>query len=111
MLFAGRCVGKTHLALTIAYAVATGGQCFERWTAPQPAKVLYLDGELPGGVLQRRLLMHFPQKEPETGYLRLFTPDLLPDDATLPDLSTRDGQRAIDEMLEPDTALVIVDNL
>lgn len=111
MLFAGRGIGKTHLALTIAYAVATGGQCFGRWSAPQPGKVLYLDGELPGSVLQRRLLMHLPQREPAAGYLRSFTPDLLPDDVTLPDLSTRDGQRAIDEMLEPDTALVIVDNL
>lgn len=111
MVFAGRGIGKTHLAITIAYAVATGGKCFDRWAAPKPAKVLYLDGELPGNVFLKRLLMHLPEKEPETGFLKAFTPDLLPDHAILPDLSTREGQRAIDALLEPDTALVIVDNL
>jgi putative DNA primase/helicase len=110
MVFAARGIGKTHFSLAIAYAVATGGK-FAKWQAPQPRKVLYLDGELPGAVMQHRLLMHCPAVDPAPGYLRIFTPDLVPDGSTLPDLSTRAGQAVIDGMIEPDTALVIIDNL
>ena len=93
----------------LAYAIATGGE-FIRWTAPKPRKVLYLDGELPGNLMQKRLLMHCPDVEPAPGYLRVFTPDLLPDDQVLPDLSTYSGQLALDDMVQ-DAEVVIVDNL
>ena len=109
MIFAARGIGKTHFALSIAYAVATGGK-FAKWSAARPRKVLYLDGELPGGVMQKRLLMHCPDVEPAPGYLRIFTPDLLPDGRALPDLSTLDGQDAIDDLIE-DAEVVFVDNL
>lgn len=109
MIFAARGIGKTHFALSVAYAVATGGK-FAKWSAARPRKVLYLDGELPGGVMQKRLLMHCPDVEPAPGYLRIFTPDLLPDGRVLPDLSTLDGQDAIDELIE-DAEVVFVDNL
>lgn len=110
MIFAGRGIGKTHFCIALAYAVATGGQ-FLSWRAPLPRKVLYLDGELPGAVIQKRLVMHAPDADPAPGFLRVFTPDLVPDGRTMPDLSTAEGQSLIDEMIEPDTALVIVDNL
>lgn len=110
MVFASRGIGKTHFALAVAFAVATGGP-FARWQAPAARKVLYLDGELPGALMQQRLLMHCPDTEPAPGYLRIFTPDLVPDGRTLPDLSTHEGQAVIDAMIEPDTALVVVDNL
>ena len=54
--------------------------------------------------------MHCTQIEPACGYLRIFTPDLLPDGYALPDLSTRAGQEAIDPLVE-DAELIIVDNL
>ena len=110
MIFAGRGIGKTHFALSVAYAVATGGT-FSKWSAPKPAKVLYLDGELAGSVLQKRAAMHMPDVEPALGYFRVFTPDLIPDGVCMPDLSTTDGQAVINRMIEDDTALVIVDNL
>lgn len=110
MVFAPRGIGKTHFALAVAFAVATGGR-FARWQAPAARKVLYLDGELPGALMQKRLLMHCPDVGPAPGYLRIFTPDLVPDGRTLPDLSTYEGQAVIDAMIEPDTALVVVDNL
>lgn len=111
MVFASRGIGKTHFALAVAYAVGTGG-AFLRWKAAKPAKVLYLDGELPGVVMQQRLLMHCPATEPAPGFLRVFTPDLPEMDGRgLPDLSTSEGQAEIGTMIEPDTALVIVDNL
>lgn len=110
MIFAARGVGKTHFGIAIAYAIATAGT-FAKWSAPIARKVLYLDGELPGGVMQKRLLMHCPDTEPEPGYLRIFTPDLVPDGRALPDLSTFEGQELLDQMIEPDTEVVIVDNL
>ena len=109
MVFAARGIGKTHLALGVAYAVASGGE-LGPWHASQPRKVLYLDGELPGVVMQERARMHCTQIEPACGYLRIFTPDLLPDGYALPDLSTRAGQEAIDPLVE-DAELIIVDNL
>ena len=110
MVFAARGIGKTHFGIALAFAVATGGT-FAQWSAPKARRVLYLDGELPGGVMQKRLLMHCPDIEPAPGFLRVFTPDLVPDGRTLPDLSTFDGQELIDQMIEPDTDVVIVDNL
>jgi putative DNA primase/helicase len=109
MVFAARGIGKTHFALAVAFAVATGGT-FAKWSAPKPRKVLYLDGELPGGVMQQRLLMHCPDTEPEPGYLRIFTPDLLPEGRLMPDVSTLEGQAAIDHMIQ-DAEVVFVDNL
>lgn len=110
MLYSKRGVGKTHFALAIGYAVATGGKFLE-WDAPKAAKVLYLDGEMAGEPMQRRLLMHLPEVEPEPGFLRIFTPDLLSLEDVMPDLATTEGQEAIDAMIQPDTALVVVDNL
>lgn len=110
MVFAGRGIGKTHFALAVCMAVASGGS-FGPWKAPQPRRVIYLDGELSGEVFQRRLAMHLPDPLPQPGYLKAFTPDLLPDGCAMPDLSTPSGQAAVDRLLEPDTALLVVDNL
>src|SRR5262249_36077720 len=54
MLYAARGTGKTHVALGIAYAVATGGS-FLRWRAPKPRRVLLVDGEMPAAALRERL--------------------------------------------------------
>jgi hypothetical protein len=110
MVFAGRGIGKTHFSLAIAFAVATGGT-FGPWRAARPASVLYLDGELPGVVMQRRCAMHLPDAEPAPGFFRVFTPDLLPDGLAMPDLSTVEGQDRIEGLIAPDTALVVIDNL
>jgi hypothetical protein len=109
MVFAARGIGKTHFAMSIAYAISTAGK-FAKWSASVPRRVLYLDGELPGGVMQARLLMHLPDVEPEPGYLRIYTPDLLPEGRALPDLATYEGQAAIDDMIA-DAEVVFVDNL
>ncbi|WP_051953413.1 AAA family ATPase [Xenophilus azovorans] len=110
MVYAGRGIGKTHWALSAGFATATGGT-FLRWTAREPRKVLYLDGELPGQVMQKRLAMHLPDVEPAPGFFRVFTPDLLGDGQTLPDLARADGQDIINSMIDDDTALVVLDNL
>lgn len=110
MLFALRGVGKTHVALGIAYAVANGGS-FLRWHAPIPRKVLYIDGEMPLVAMQERLRMiSLGADKPllDSNYLQLVNPDVL--DIPFPDLSTNKG-RAVFEPLIDDCELVIIDNI
>ena len=54
MLFAPRGVGKTYVALAMAYAIATAGK-FLNWSAPTPRSVLYVDGEMPANEMQDRM--------------------------------------------------------
>jgi hypothetical protein len=51
MLYAARGTGKTHVALDIAYAVATGGS-FLKWQAPKPRRVLLVDGKMPASAFR-----------------------------------------------------------
>lgn len=109
MLYAWRGVGKTHVALGIAYAIATGG-AFLCWKAIQRRKVLYLDGEMPGASLQHRLanLIATSTEDFDPGYFRILTPDL--QEGAMPDLATYEGQAAIDELVV-DAEVIVVDNL
>lgn len=54
MIYAPRGIGKTHVALGIAHAVASGSE-FLKWRAPKPRGVLYIDGEMPANMMQERL--------------------------------------------------------
>jgi hypothetical protein len=85
---------------------------FLKWKAPCPRGVLYLDGEMPGNALQERLaaIVASNSEEPTAGYFRIVTPDLQ-EPGNIPDLSTLTGQAAIDALVTPDTALIVVDNL
>ncbi|HEV2380860.1 MAG TPA: AAA family ATPase [Terriglobia bacterium] len=109
LLYAKRGVGKTHLALGIVVAVASGSQ-FLRWTAPSPQPVLYIDGELPASLLQKWCAEIANAIGTDAGAenLRIITPDL--QNFCIPDLSTRQGQ----DLLRPDVErarLVVLDNL
>jgi hypothetical protein len=53
IIFAPRGVGKTWLGLLIAKAIATGGT-LGKWKAPDPANVLYIDGEMPPDLMRDR---------------------------------------------------------
>lgn len=111
MVFAARGVGKTHFALACAYAVASGGSVFGRWSAPRPARVLYIDGEMPAVTLQERLISisrGAPSDIADPDLLRIFTPD--EQDDPMPNLGTREGQMAVEPFLEG-VSLVIVDNI
>lgn len=110
MVYAWRGVGKTHFALNLAYAVASGGE-FLGWQAPEPNGVLYLDGEMPGGAMQSRLasIIASHPSECDPAKFRIVTPDL--QSSFMPDLATTEGQEAIEEQITTDTALIIVDNL
>ncbi len=110
LLHSWRGIGKTHVALGIGYAVASGG-AFLRWYADRPRKVLYIDGEMPAASLQERLarIVAAADQDAPEGFFRVVTPDL--QTGAMPDLSTAEGQARIDALLEPDTALIIIDNL
>jgi putative DNA primase/helicase len=108
MLFGFRGVGKTHVALGIAIAVA-GGTGFLRWKAPAPRRVLYIDGELPAALLQQWMAeAALGAAEIASQNLRLITPDL--QDAGIPDLATPLGQAAIAKSCDA-ADLIILDNL
>ena len=108
MIHAARGTGKTHLSLGIAYAVASGGR-FLNWQAPQARGVLFIDGEMPAGVLQERLArLTSPAVEIQAPF-QLITPDLQP--FGIPDLGSLEGQRTIDQYVTDDIKLLVVDNL
>ena len=54
MIYSKRGLGKTWLALEIAYAVSSGGN-FLNWEAESPLGVLYIDGEMPLSLMKERL--------------------------------------------------------
>ncbi|MGO9391214.1 AAA family ATPase [Rhodoblastus sp.] len=109
MVFAERGIGKTWIALNVAYAVASGGP-FLRWQAPRPRRVVYIDGEMPGLTLKERLatiVAHASHEAPDD-YLTFVAADMQPDG--LPDLASPEAQRFYDAVIK-DADLIIVDNL
>lgn len=109
MIYAPRGVGKTHVSLGIAYAVASGGK-FLNWQSLKPRGVLFIDGEMPGYALKERMLcIANIAEQPIGSMLRFITPDLQA--KGMPDLSTREGQQQIEQHITPETELVIIDNL
>ncbi|MBR1164240.1 AAA family ATPase [Bradyrhizobium elkanii] len=111
MVHAPRGVGKTHFGHSVAWAVAAGGT-FLRWTTPAGAfRVLLLDGEMPGTLLQQRLrqVIEVSGLEPPLpDYLRIAAADLRRDG--LPDLADPAAQQFYDDIVA-DAHLVVVDNL
>ena len=110
MIYAWRGVGKTHVAIGIAYALASGGE-FLGWRAQEPVPVLYLDGEMPGPALKDRLARTIASSDTEApeGFLRVVTPDLQ-QDGVMPNLADVEGQQAIGRVLG-DARVIVVDNL
>ena len=109
MIHAYRGVGKTFVALNIAYAIASGGS-FLGWNAPKPRGVLYIDGEMPACALKERMsnIIAAAEKEP-TAPLMFITPDA--QKLAMPDLSTEEGQAAIKPFITDAIDLIIIDNL
>jgi putative DNA primase/helicase len=112
MLYATRGTGKTHVALGIAYAVATGST-FLKWRAARPRRVLLIDGEMPAQALRERLEQVAAAVAAETGAA---TP--APFDITAGDLIDRGigdlASPSVQAELEPwldGVELLILDNL
>ncbi len=110
MVYAPRGIGKTWVSLSIAYAVASGGETLGG-RAPAPARVLFLDGEMPLGQLQERLAAvakGIGRELPAEDYLR-FLPASASRDG-LPDLASPQGRELVEELAEG-VDLVVFDNL
>jgi hypothetical protein len=112
MLFAPRGAGKTFVTMTAAYAVASGGSAL-RWSAPEPQRVLVVDGEMPLALLQERLAAISKGSEThlaDENFLRFLPADFFRDG--LPDLATPAGRAMVEFLVDStDAALVIFDNL
>lgn len=111
MLVAKRGVGKTHVALGIAFAIATGGT-FLKWKAPKPRSVLYIDGEMAQKSMQDRLkqliCMSDNEYDGDLDLFQLLTPDHQP--SGIPDLSTKLGRNAIDHFVQK-AEFIVLDNI
>ncbi len=111
MIHAPRGIGKTHVSLQIAYTVSSGDHMFQgRWNSLKANKVLFVDGEMPLSVMQERLAKIVKSADSEItaiSNLLIITPDI--QRQSLLDLSTPQGQNAIEEHLQ-DVKLLILDN-
>ncbi len=112
MIAAPRGIGKTHLALATAYAVACGGG-FLGWKAPRPRRTLYIDGEMPAIAMQERLARIAAQADRAEAPFPAGNLSLLLSDNSLnglPDLSSRKGFADMRRHFDP-FDLIILDNL
>lgn len=105
LLWAARETGKTHIAMNIAHAVATGGT-FLKWKAPKARKVVYIDGEIGKRGLQTWLNeMHLAG----CSTLKFVTLEDAPN-GVIWNLTTPEGQAIYSELIK-NADLVIIDNL
>jgi RecA-family ATPase len=92
-----RGIGKTFVAASVAYAIATGGALLG-FQAPKPRRVLYLDGEMDPAELQDRFeAIHAAAKRDRNGDPSLASANLrilthADQDLGIPDLSDPDGR-------------------
>jgi hypothetical protein len=109
LLYAARGTGKTHVALGIAHAVATGGP-FLKWQAPKARRVLVVDGEMPAADLRDRLraIVAGAGTAAAPGMLRVLAGDLREDG--IGNLARPALQRLLERCLDG-AELVILDNL
>lgn len=115
LLWADAGVGKTMLSMSIALAVAGGGELLG-WTSPTPRKVLLVDGEMHAADLVERAknltttvagIDAVEAHENITVLARQFQKP----DAEFPDLATEEGQRDIlERATKLNAALVVLDN-
>ena len=104
MLYGPRGLGKTFVALGIAWAAAAGGS-FLKWRASRPHRVVYIDGEMAAVDLKERLRLF--GSAPST--LDFVIADLERD--ALPDLARVENQVALWKSWGKWPDLVVLDNL
>jgi KaiC/GvpD/RAD55 family RecA-like ATPase len=103
MVHARTGVGKTWFSLSAFQALAMGST-FLKWTTDQPRKVLYLDGEMPGVMVQDRGRILLNGRS-TSGNLIVVTPDLQAD--PMPNLATEEGRARLEPLLSNVDALAI----
>jgi len=105
MVHGPRGLGKTHVALGIAWAAASG-QSFLKWTAKRPHRVVYVDGEMAAVDLQARL-RQFGSAPPDLDFL---IADLNPT-TVMADLIGTAGQASLMRAWGRQPELLVLDNL
>jgi putative DNA primase/helicase len=109
MIHAQRGDAKTWLGLSIGKSIAARQELLG-WRCPRYGRVLYVDGELPGRALQRRLDMF--RRSPPGAFHLLSRDRFIMRRQLMPDLATEAGQADLDRIINecrPD--LVILDSL
>jgi putative DNA primase/helicase len=109
MVYGPRGIGKTHVTLGSAYAIATGGT-FLGWKADRPHRVLIIDGEMPTVTLQERLAAIVDaviDEPPSHDFLRILPTDLTGHGL---DLSSESDQLDLAPYLEG-VDVIFVDNI
>ena len=102
--------GKTWLALAIGYAVASGKSLLG-WQVEHRGRVLYVDGELPGQLLQSRLRLLGPPL-PDRSFKVLSRAQFEKGELLMPDLGTTEGRYLLDQIIEEDQIdLIILDSV
>jgi putative DNA primase/helicase len=107
MLYATRGTGKTHVALGVAYAVATGST-FLKWRAPRARRVLVVDGEMPASELRERLQWINGGATPTPRTLRILPVDMI--ERGIGTLACPEVQAELDPWLAG-VELLVLDNL
>ena len=107
MLYATRGTGKTHVALGIAYAVATGS-AFLKWRARRARRVLVIDGEMPASELRERLQWINGGATPTPRTLKILPIDLV--ERGIRTLACPEVQAELDPWLAG-VELLVLDNL
>jgi AAA domain len=109
MIYSPRGVGKTLLGLSAGYAIASGDG-FLAWSAPEPRRVLYVDGEMTAAEMQHRLaaIVAGFKKEAAPENFKMLSADVT--DRGLPDLATPEGQRLLDDAID-DAETIFLDNI
>lgn len=110
LLFAPTGMGKSHLALYMAVAVARGTGLFDRWHAPCPRNVLYIDYEMDKRDLQQRLLMACGGNETHKKKMKLKIINAAMQDIPLPRLTSQEGEQLFKPHIDA-ADFIIVDNL
>jgi len=105
LLYGPRGLGKTFVALGIAWAAASGGS-FLGWRGSGGCRVVYLDGEMAALDIQKRLALFGPAPD----NLEFLVADL-ERNSTIPDLGTSSGHRQLLALCTGLPDLVVIDNL
>jgi putative DNA primase/helicase len=105
MVYAKRGAGKTRFVMSVVHAIAAGARQFLQWRVSRPARVLYVEGELPTALLQKRLEV-LGQETPE---LMILSRDLLLfRGIVLQDLGTPEGRAFLDRVIEKSKPDIVV---
>lgn len=111
MLVAYRGVGKTQVGMNIGYAVSCGS-AYLRWRAPKARRVLYVDGEMPGPLLQERansIMAGSSFRPKERDYFKLVPMDVQSLGTSL-NLALAEHQAGVEAHMDG-TELLVLDNL